>query len=75
MVSSFVGWGISALSIIGAILNAFGKTLGFYVWVVANTCWIVDGICTHSYSQLPMWITYDVISIIGIIVWRRKKIK
>lgn len=70
-----IAWAISAASILGAILNAFGKVLGFYVWIVANLAWVAYGIYYQDYAQIPMWLTYSAISVIGIIVWRRKRIK
>ena len=68
-----LSWLFTGLSILGAVLNAFGKIAGFYVWVIANLCWISFDIYQHLYSQILMFVVYTVTSIIGIVVWRRKK--
>jgi hypothetical protein len=67
-------WLLSALSIVGALLNALGKVFGFYLWIVADIGWIIVEIYLQQWAQVPMWAVYTVISIIGIIMWKRKKI-
>jgi nicotinamide mononucleotide transporter len=70
-----LSWIIVAASIIGAIYNARAKILGFYIWVVANVAWVVYDLYIGSYSQAALFVVYTIISIIGIIQWRKKRIK
>lgn len=71
---NITSWVLSGLSIIGSILNAFGKIAGFYIWIIANTGWIVEESITHNWAQVPMWAVYNIISVIGIIIWKKKKV-
>lgn len=69
-----IPWILSGLAIIGAILNASGKRIGFYVWLVANIGWVIQCTLTSQYGQLPMWIFYSCICVFGLIQWKRKGI-
>jgi len=66
---------LSGLSIIGALLNAYNKLSGFYLWIIANAGWIIVCIYTGMYSQIPMWSVYFATSIIGIIQWKKSNKK
>jgi nicotinamide riboside transporter PnuC len=64
-------WLTAILSVIGSVLNVRKNRLCFIFWLISNALWIIENIITHSYYQLPMWITYMAISIWGIIAWRK----
>ena len=68
-----VGLVLSAISIIGGLFNAFGKIVGFWIWIVANILWICYDIYFKLYSQIPMFVFYCITSIVGIVVWKKKE--
>ncbi len=67
-----IGLILSLISIIGGLFNAFGKIIGFYIWILANSLWIVYDWYFKQEYQIPMFIFNLVVCIIGIIVWRKK---
>ena len=68
-----VGWILSGLTILGAIMNTFKNRWGFIVWIIANLGWIVFNIITETYSQIPVWLAMTVISMYGFISWSKAK--
>ena len=70
-----ISWLFSTFSVIGAFLNAYGRIEGFYIWILANLGWIVYCVCGGLYAQVPMWLVYTIISLVGIIMWKRKGVK
>jgi hypothetical protein len=71
--NGILSWIFSAITIIGSIYNAYGKVAGFYLWILANICWIIYDIKFKLYSQIPMFIIFTITSIIGIKECRKKK--
>ena len=63
----------TTLSISGAILNAKMFRIGFLVWIVANTGWIYANITWGLYSQIPIWIVYNAICVMGWFAWKDKE--
>ena len=74
MLGIAVSYCLSGVSILGAALNANGKRVGFYVWLVANGGWIIWCVCLKLYGQIPMWVAYSGICVFGLIQWKRKGI-
>lgn len=68
-------WILAGISVIGALFNANGKRISFWIWLVSNSGWIIFCLSAKLYGQIPMWIVYDVICIMGIIRWRQRGIK
>lgn len=64
-----LGWLLSALSIIGAILNAKMIKWGFVFWIVANLGWVFFNWITATYEQIPIWIVFTIISSWGFWKW------
>lgn len=67
-----IGWILSGMTILGAILNSFKNRWGFIVWIIANVGWILFNIVTGTYSQIPVWIAMTVISIFGFARWSKE---
>lgn len=65
----WIGWLLSALSIIGAILNAKMIKWGFVFWIVANIGWAGFNWITDTYEQIPIWIVFTIISSWGFWKW------
>ena len=72
---SWISWIFTALSVLGAYLNARGKIAGFYVWIPANIAWIVYDWIIGEPAQSVLFMVYLVICLIGIRTWRRKGIR
>lgn len=70
---AIIGWAATALSIIGAILNAQKKISGFYVWLVANAIWVGYDLYLKNYPQAVLFAVYFGISSYGVWVWLKKK--
>jgi len=68
-----IGWSLTAISIFGGILNARRNRLGFIFFIASNVGWILWGIIISTYSQIPMWIVFTVISAYGLIHWKNKE--
>jgi nicotinamide riboside transporter PnuC len=66
-------WTLTALSIIGAILNIRKKRSGFAVYTIANIGWIIVNIYHGIYAQAVLFLVFTGLSIWGWIEWGRKK--
>jgi len=64
-------WSATALSVIGAIMNANQLIQGFYVWSVANILWMIFSVRYKHYGLLAMNIIFLCINIWGIFTWSR----
>ena len=62
------------LSICGAVLNAQHRIFGFYIWIVANTTWIIYGYMTGQIYLCITFLVYNIISVYGIYKWRKDEI-
>lgn len=67
-----VFWICSAISIIGAILNARKNKWGFIVWIIGNVGWIIADIHYGMFEQIPVWIVFSAISAYGFYLWSRE---
>lgn len=68
-----IGWLISCISIIGAVMNAKKIKWGFVLWTIANVLWIVFNVYTQTYSQIPIWIVFSIICVWGFITWSKEE--
>jgi hypothetical protein len=68
-----VEWALAAGSIVGAVLNANRRRVGFHVWAVANAGWCIVCAAQGRWAQVPMWVVYLLISLWGLRVWREAK--
>jgi nicotinamide riboside transporter PnuC len=60
---------LSAVSIIGAFLNARKNRWGFVVWICGNFGWIVVDVIYEMYAQILVWIIFSITSIYGFRKW------
>jgi hypothetical protein len=56
-------------SVIGAWLVAKHNVAGFYIWLVANTLWLIDSVGRGDVNQSILWIYYTVTCVVGIKSW------
>jgi len=59
---------VSALSIIGVILNIYKIKEGFIVWMFTNVSWIIIDFYEGLYEQIPIFIVFT-----GSCIWGYRK--
>ena len=64
---------ITALAIIGTVGNSCKKVWGFYLWIVTNAFWCVFNVVNRSYAQAILYAVYFILSIVGIVQWRKEE--
>lgn len=64
-------WVLTASCVLGAVLNAKKKIMGFYIWLPTNLVWAAVAWYKDLPAQAVLFIVYTVIAIIGIINWRK----
>jgi len=67
-----IPWILSAVSILGAILNTRKRVEGFYVWNIGNIGWILYIVLTAQkdlYGQILLWLAYIGVCCYGIYNW------
>ena len=59
------------LSIIGNIFIVYQSKIGFAIWLVANTLWIIFALNRKNkyYWMAGLFAFYTILSIIGLIIW------
>ncbi len=65
-------WIITGLSIVGVILNIHKRPEGFAVWIVTNSCWMAIDWHKGIYPQAALFAVYLVLSVWGLIRWKRR---
>lgn len=68
-----IEWIATGIGISGAILNAFKRIEGFYLWLISNLMFIYVAIVSKLYGAALLFLVYFCISIWGIVSWRKKK--
>lgn len=66
-------WIISIASILGAILNARGKRIGWVIWLITNLSWSIYCLVKGFYAQIPMWLFYAAVCVYGLWNWKRMR--
>ena len=64
---------LSILSIVGAVMNVYKIRIGFLLWIASNIGWTFWDIHIGAYGQIPIWITFTIISAFGYIYWGKDK--
>ena len=65
----YLGWSLTIIMIVGAIMNARGNRWGFVVWIIDNFGWIAHNMMTGVYAQIPVWVAMNAISVYGFVKW------
>jgi len=68
-------WIITALSLLGVILNIKKKTACFFIWAVTNAVWCVYDFRIGAYEQSVLFFVYFILAIWGIIEWGKNETK
>ena len=64
-----IGWIASSFSLIGTLLNAFKIIWCWPLWIVGNLFWIYWSWKKKEWSQLVLWIAFQIANMIGWYQW------
>lgn len=62
---------VTFISIIGTVANSYKKSWCFYLWLFTNGFWCVYNVIYQSYAQSILYAVYFVLSIVGIVQWKK----
>jgi nicotinamide riboside transporter PnuC len=66
-------WGVTALSVVGTVLNIKKKPVCFLIWLVTNIVWCAYDFIVGCYAQSGLFLVYIGLAVWGIYEWRFKK--
>ncbi len=65
-------WVITALSIVGVILNIYKNRWGFFFWMITNAAWAVIDFNKGIPEQTVFFIVYFLTSLWGWVYWSKQ---
>jgi nicotinamide riboside transporter PnuC len=65
-------WLLTALSVVGVILNILQDRRCFYVWTITNSCWAAVDFYRGLPAQGTMFLLYLGLSVSGLYRWKHK---
>lgn len=68
-----ITWLITAVCLIGTLLNVKKNVLCFYLWAVGNIAWLVYDLLTGLYSRAMLDAIQLAFAVWGIMEWSRKR--
>lgn len=66
-----ITWTLTALSLLGVILNIKKRRECFYIWVFTNAGWAIVGFHAGIPAQGALFSVYFALAIWGIYQWKR----
>lgn len=66
-------WLVAVLSLVGVVLNIRKRPECFAIWTGTNAAWVVVDVAHGVYPQAILQALYCLLSVWGLIEWRRKK--
>lgn len=66
-------YGFVLLSLIGNILVIKKNWIGYVLWLITNSAWILYNIYLQIYSQAVLFTIYNILALYGIYIWRFQK--
>ena len=70
-----VTYGVTVVTLIGTVANAFDKRWSFLVWMVTNLFWILYNIKIGQYAQAIIYTANIITATIGFFYWGKSKKK
>ncbi len=64
-------WILTAISLIGVVLNINKKKSCFICWIISNACWAVIDFSAGLPEQGVLFSVYFCLACWGLIAWRR----
>ena len=68
----YLTWCLTALSVVGVILNTRQDRRCFYIWIVTNSCWALVDFSKGLPAQGTMFLLYLCLSVWGLYQWKHK---
>ena len=64
-------WFISALALVGVVLNIYKVRWCFAVWLCTNCAWMIVDFAAGLYAQAALFAVYTVLAVWGLVRWAR----
>jgi len=64
-------WLITALALVGVVLNIKKNRLCFIVWLFTNSAWCIYDYSIGAYAQSALFAVYTCLAVWGLIEWRK----
>ena len=71
-VIAIISWAFTLISLIGTVLNSQQKISGFVFWIIGNIGFMTINLLARQYAQATLFFINTLLSINGIINWRKK---
>jgi len=68
---SFLSYLFASIAVIGGVLNARNNLRGFYLWILSNVYFAIEGLVFERYYQVILFGVYFFITIYGIMQWKK----
>ena len=65
-----VSWLISALALVGVVLNIYKIRYCFWIWLCTNSFFCVLDFAAGLYAQAALFAVYAVLAVWGLVRWR-----
>ena len=74
MLIEILGWLSTSLILLGAGVNAYGKSaMAMLIWVIGDIGWLIYDIFINNYSHFTLCIIIILINVYGMYrLWRKK---
>ena len=66
-------WFFTIISLLGNWFNCRKSIVGFYLWIICNTCWLIYDIKNGIYSRVVLDAVQTGFCFYGILVWNKNK--
>lgn len=73
MIWTILSWVMSAIALMGTLINAERNKFGFVFWVVSNLYMCIRFFVIHEYAQSVLFFIYFLLAIRGIVAWSKKE--
>ncbi len=68
-------WLFVVLSLLGNVLVIKKNWLGYVLWLITNSAWILYNYYLGIYSQATLFTIYNILALYGIYAWRFQTVK
>ena len=65
-------WAVTALSIVGTILNIYKNRWGFFIWMITNLTWAVIDFKVGLVEETVLFLFFFLTSLWGFMFWSKQ---
>jgi nicotinamide riboside transporter PnuC len=65
-------WALTALSIVGVVLNIYKNKWCFIIWAATNLAWMIVDYRYEIYSQAALQAVYFALAVLGLWKWKNE---